>query len=135
MEESAAAGRTRSNPGGSDLIPSAAIRRLEERGFVSPWFLERILPSLKDNSRGVYVDKITSGFLIWEPALKAYIKPRPSSPLSQVWEQQSRPVLDAVESIMKDPTYFSRVLSLWAQESDAKGTMSVDLDLRYGIAS
>ena len=36
---------------------------------------------------------------------------------------------------MQQPSYFSDLLSLWAQESDAKGNLNVDIDLRYVVVT
>ncbi|KAL5534546.1 hypothetical protein ACEPAG_1009 [Sanghuangporus baumii] len=77
----------------------------------------------------VYIDKISSGFLFWEPVIKAYRPPQDSS-LKTVWESQSRPALQKIESLILEPSYFSRLLSLWSQEADAKGALSTDINLR-----
>lgn len=83
----------------------------------------------------LYVDKITSGFLLWEPTIKAYTLPKASSPLSLVWEAQSRPALDAIASMMQDTSYFSSLLSLWAQEDAGRGAMNTDLEFRCVLAN
>lgn len=84
-------------------------------------------------SSRLYVDKITSGFLMWEPTVKAYTLPNVSSPLSLVWEVQSQPALDVIASVMKDVSYFSGLLSLWAQEDAGRGAMNTDLEFRCVI--
>lgn len=81
---------------------------------------------------GLYVDKVTSGFLVSEPAVKAYTSPTMSSPLSLVWNDASRDpdVLSAIETVIGTESYFSDLLALWAQESDARGATTVELELR-----
>ena len=69
---------------------------------------------------------------MWEPAIKAYASPGESEPLSDVWKDESRDpsVLSAVKSVISEESYFQELLSLWAQESDARGATNVELDLR-----
>ena len=72
------------------------------------------------------VDKITSGFLAWDSTMEAYSVPVDSS-LSHVWEPDSRPALDSIESFISQGSYFSQLILLWAQEeTDSRG----DLELR-----
>lgn len=65
--------------------------------------------------------------------MKAYRLPEGSS-LQGVWESQSRPALQKIESLIEEQSYFPRLLSQWSQETDAKGTLNTDISLRYGIA-
>ena len=79
------------------------------------------------------VDKVSSGFLAWEPNLKGYMPPGKESRLDGVWEEGSLPALQAVRKVLRDPGYLRNCLDLWAQESDTRGAMSTDLNLRYVI--
>ncbi|THH09871.1 hypothetical protein EW145_g1718 [Phellinidium pouzarii] len=91
-------------------------------------FLQGPFSNDYDQAPPIYVDKIKSGFLVWESSLKAYSLPDDSTSLSLIWEPQSRAALASVESILQDPTYFPTLISLWSQETDTRG--STDLDLR-----
>ncbi|KAH8120588.1 hypothetical protein DFH11DRAFT_1838384 [Phellopilus nigrolimitatus] len=93
-------------------------------------FLQKPFSDSASDVPRLYVDKITSGFLAWEPSLKAYSAPDEASLLSLVWEQQSRSALAAIETILQDPEYFPTLISLWSQESEARGGLSTDLELR-----
>lgn len=81
--------------------------------------------------RSPLIDKVTSGFLAWQPTLKGYAPPAKESLLDSVWEKGSRPALQTVVTVLRDTRYFTSCLSLWAQESDIRGAMSTDLALRY----
>lgn len=66
--------------------------------------------------RDVYVDKVSSGFLLWEPRLKAYLKvPEGDSPIT--WEQASQPVLETLGGLLDSGEICSQLVTLWAQES------------------
>jgi proteasome activator subunit 4 len=66
--------------------------------------------------RDVYVDKVTSGFLLWKPQLKAYLKvPEGNSPIT--WEQASRTILETLGGLLDSGEICSQLVTLWAQES------------------
>ena len=66
--------------------------------------------------RDLYVDKVTAGFLLWRPELKAYLKvPEGDSPI--IWEQASQAVLEALGGLLDSGEIYSQVITLWAQES------------------
>jgi len=66
--------------------------------------------------RNLYVDKVTSGFLLWQPELKAYVKvPEGDSPIS--WEQASQAVLETLGGLLDNGEIYSQLVTLWAQES------------------
>lgn len=79
---------------------------------------------------GLYIDKISSGFILWEPSLKAYCEVDATSPLSASWEADSRPALAAINNVLADGAYFTSLLSLFAQESDTRLDRGTDLNLR-----
>ena len=62
------------------------------------------------------MDKISSGFLLWQPELKAYLKaPEGDSPIT--WEQASKSVLETLGGLLDSGEIYSQVVTLWAQES------------------
>lgn len=66
--------------------------------------------------RNVYVDKVTSGFLLWQPQLKAYEKvPEGDSPI--IWEQASQAVLEILGGLLDNGEIYTQLVTLWAQES------------------
>lgn len=66
--------------------------------------------------RNLYVDKVTSGFLLWQPQLKAYLKvPEGDSPIT--WEQTSQVVLETLGALLDNGEICSQLVTLWAQES------------------
>ena len=76
--------------------------------------------------RDVYIDKVTTGFLLWEPHLKAYLKvPEGDSPIT--WEPASQAVLETVGGLLDSGEICSQLVTLWAQESSQNDTKS---DLR-----
>ncbi|EJD04282.1 uncharacterized protein FOMMEDRAFT_167503 [Fomitiporia mediterranea MF3/22] len=100
----------------------------DEKAIVQ--LLQQPFSNSKGSSSELCIDKITSGFLIWEPVIKAYSMPGSSSDVLLMWESQSQAALDKIAPIILEPVYFSRLLLLWAQEADAKGAMNTDIDLR-----
>ncbi|PAV21860.1 ARM repeat-containing [Pyrrhoderma noxium] len=84
----------------------------------------------RDMLPDVFVDKITSGFLLWQPSIKAYRLLTDTQSLTLVWEERSKPALLALESVLQDPSYFQTLFSLWAQESNTRGLMNTTLELR-----
>lgn len=73
-------------------------------------------PYLFTFCRNLYIDKVTSGFLLWQPELKAYLKvPEGDSPIT--WEQPSQAVLEALGSLLDSGEICSQLVTLWAQES------------------
>ena len=66
--------------------------------------------------RDLYVDKVTSGFLLWKPQLKAYLKvPEGDSPIT--WEQASQTVLETLGGLLDSGEICAQLVTLWAQES------------------
>ena len=62
------------------------------------------------------MDKVTSGFLLWQPELKAYLKvPEGDSPI--VWEKASQAVLETLGDLLDSGEIYSQLVTLWAQES------------------
>ena len=77
---------------------------------------EHVGPYLFPVHRDVYVDKLTSGFLLWKPQLKAYLKvPEGDSPIS--WEQASQTVVKTLGDLLDSGKICSQLVTLWAQES------------------
>lgn len=66
--------------------------------------------------REFFVDKVTSGFLLWKPQLKAYLRvPEGDSPIT--WEQASQAVLETLGGLLDSGEICSQLVTLWAQES------------------
>ena len=78
--------------------------------------IERFKPYLLPYDRNLYVDKVTSGFLLWQQELKAYLKV-PEGDSLIVWEQASQPVLETLGGLLDSGEIYSQVVNLWAQES------------------
>ena len=73
-------------------------------------------PYLFPFRRNIYVDKATSGFLLWKPQLKGYLKvPEGDSPIT--WEQASQAVLETLGTLLDSGEIYSQLVTLWAQES------------------
>ena len=77
---------------------------------------EHLDPYLRPLGRDLYVDKVTSGFLLWQPQLKAYLKvPEGDSPIT--WERASQAVLETLGGLLDSGEICSQLVTLWAQES------------------
>ncbi|KAF9648519.1 ARM repeat-containing protein [Thelephora ganbajun] len=75
-----------------------------------------IRDEMVDQTSNLYVDKVTSGFLLWQPQLKAYLKvPEGDSPIT--WEHASKAVLEILGSLLDSGEIYSQLVTLWAQES------------------
>lgn len=103
-------------------LPVTSSRRIIEQ-FQSWSSDQDLLP-------GLFVDKISSGFLLWEPSIKSYRLPNDTQSLTLVWEDNSRPALSAMATIFQDPGYFKTLFSLWSQEANTKGLLNPTLELR-----
>ena len=78
--------------------------------------MEHLEPCSSPFDRNLYVDKVTSGFLLWQPELKAYLKvPEGDSPIT--WEQASQAVLETLGGLLDSGEICSQLVTLWAQES------------------
>ena len=87
--------------------------------------LAHVGPHLFAVCRDVYVDKLTSGFLLWNPQLKAYLKvPEGDSPIN--WERASQAVLKTLSDLLDSGEICSQLVTLWAQESSqAEGKLKI----------
>lgn len=78
--------------------------------------MEHLKPHSSSFGSNLYVDKVTSGFFLWQPELKAYLKvPEGDSPIT--WEQASQTVLETLGGLLDSGEICSQLVTLWAQES------------------
>lgn len=78
--------------------------------------MEYLEPHSIPFGRNLRIDKVTSGFLLWQTELKAYLKvPEGDSPIT--WEQASKTVLETLGDLLDSGEICSQLVTLWAQES------------------
>ena len=63
-----------------------------------------------------YVDKLETGFLVWQTTVKGY-RPVGPGPSAFSWEPASQPVLQAMREVITDETFFKQLATLLGQES------------------
>lgn len=78
-------------------------------------FLQKITAPIGQSDNDFYVDKLSTGFLVWAPSVKAYRPPPPKQP---EWESVSQPALKAIQEVFSAEGYFSQVAQLFGQESN-----------------
>lgn len=67
-------------------------------------------------SRGPFIDKIPTGFVVWSSSLKGYTPvDQATSPF--VWQKECQPTLKAISNVL-GAEYYSKLSSLWSQESN-----------------
>ncbi|GJE87739.1 proteasome-substrate-size regulator, mid region domain-containing protein [Phanerochaete sordida] len=78
-------------------------------------------PVRLDDPNSYYVDKLETGFLVWQPTVKGYrpVGPGPS-PFS--WEPASQPLLQAMREVITGETFFAQLTTLLGQESSKNPT-------------
>lgn len=67
------------------------------------------------------VDKFETGFLLWTPTVKGY-QAVPAGPSAFIWEEPSRPILQAMSEVMNKDNFFTALALLWGQESMKNST-------------
>lgn len=77
----------------------------------------------------VYIDKLRTGFLVWNKKVKAYTL-RPDDMVSPAWEDGSAAALSAIESVLSRPEFFKDLAQLWSQETDHRLGSALDLEVR-----
>ncbi|TDL28791.1 hypothetical protein BD410DRAFT_863415 [Rickenella mellea] len=88
--------------------------------------LDSPIESREPNSR-VYIDKITTGFLVWGKSVKAYALPGSGPPFD--WDKSSDGALTAFGDGLANGSFFSTLAALWSQESSRAGS-TAELTLR-----
>ena len=74
---------------------------------------------------GHYFDKMPTGFLTWTKTVKGY-KPITGHTSPFVWDKESQPALDILESTLLQPENLKKLILLWSQET-GKGTGNLDI--------
>ena len=74
-----------------------------------------------------YVDKLNTGFLSWQPTIKAYKAVTTSDQPAIQWEAGSIPLLQAIGEVMNSSEYFTKLALLLGQEA---GRNPSSLELR-----
>ncbi|CCM01635.1 uncharacterized protein FIBRA_03696 [Fibroporia radiculosa] len=78
----------------------------------------------RDTDEKVYVDKISTGFVMWSSTVKGYRVVREDElPLS--WESASTPVLGSMSAVLREDGFFPSLAALWSQESSKQNTAPV----------
>ncbi|KAI0094551.1 ARM repeat-containing protein [Irpex rosettiformis] len=80
-------------------------------------FLQQITTPIGRVDNNFYVDKLSTGFLVWAPSVKAYRLPPTKQPAVQ-WEDVSQPALQAIQEVFSADGYFSQLAQLFGQESN-----------------
>ena len=80
-------------------------------------FLQKITAPVGQADNNFYVDKLSTGFLVWAPSIKAYHLPPPEQS-AQEWEGASQPALQAIREVFSADGYFSQIAQLFGQESN-----------------
>ncbi|KAH7104315.1 ARM repeat-containing protein [Auriculariales sp. MPI-PUGE-AT-0066] len=93
-----------------------------------PAFFSELQKPLADVPGGpsVYIDKLNTGFVVWEKGIKAYRTPPAEGPVFQ-WEAASRPALEAIRAVISQEGWFDKLFALYGQESNRTSSSS---DLR-----
>ncbi|TFK89763.1 ARM repeat-containing protein [Polyporus arcularius HHB13444] len=74
-----------------------------------------------DQQGDLRVDKFETGFLLWTPTVKGY-QAVPAGPSAFIWEEPSRPILQAMSEVMNKDNFFTALALLWGQESMKNST-------------
>lgn len=88
----------------------------------SSTFVSRLRQPVKhDDPESFYVDKLTTGFLVWGDKVKAY---RPVGPGSSpfTWESPSQDLLQSIRVVVTSGTFFGQLAVLLGQESSKNPT-------------
>ena len=80
-------------------------------------FLQKLTLPIGQADNDFYVDKLTTGFLVWAPSVKAYRLP-PAKHQAIQWESASQPALQAIREVFSAEGYFSQLARLFGQESN-----------------
>lgn len=72
--------------------------------------------SFNISSRGPFIDKVPTGFVVWSSSLKAYT-PADQTASPFVWQKQCQPTLKAIGNVL-GTEYYSKLSALWSQESN-----------------
>jgi proteasome activator subunit 4 len=80
-------------------------------------FLQKLSTPVGQADNAFYVDKLSTGFLVWGPSVKAYRLVQPGEVLID-WEAESQPALQAIQQVFASETYFDQLAQLLGQESN-----------------
>lgn len=87
-------------------------------------FLRSFEQNIDRDSGDVYVDKLRTGFLTWNPSVEGF-KPIPDG-FSFTWEDSSQDGLEEIRQLVTTDEYLTKLSTFWTQESN-KSSNSIDL--------
>ncbi|KAF7310620.1 hypothetical protein HMN09_00604800 [Mycena chlorophos] len=73
-----------------------------------------------------YVDKLNTGFILWNSSVKGYAPPSATPAVS--WEAVSLPSLQAIGGVVSSAEYVEKLSVLWSQESTKSGNVELRAD-------
>ncbi|KAI0702440.1 ARM repeat-containing protein [Cytidiella melzeri] len=82
-----------------------------------PAFLQKLCSPVGQAGNDFYVDKLSTGFLVWAPSAKAY-KLAPPDQAAIDWETASQPAIQAIREVFSAEGYFDQLAQLFGQESN-----------------
>ena len=77
----------------------------------------------------MYIDKLRTGFLVWDNKVKAYRARNEDTPFPD-WEEGSKAALAAIDNVLSRPGIFKELIQLWSQETDHRAGSALDLEVR-----
>lgn len=73
-----------------------------------------------------YVDKLPTGFIVWNDTVKGYLPPdKVASPFS--WDPSCAPTLEVIKQSLDEESWLRTLASLWAQESNGAANATTDV--------